>query len=115
MSVTLYHNPHCSKSRETLKLLRERGVEPAVVEYLKTPPSKDELARLLDLLGLEPRELIRTSEAEYKANGLDQPGLDRDTLIAAMVTHPRLIQRPIAVNGDRVAIGRPPERVLDVL
>lgn len=115
MSVTLYHNPSCSKSRATLKLLREHGVEPAVVEYLKTPPSETELARLLELLGLAPRQLMRTNESEYKANGLDTPGLDREALIAAMVAHPRLIQRPIAVNGERAAIGRPPKRVLDIL
>jgi arsenate reductase len=115
MTTKIYHNPRCSKSRQTLELLRERSVEPDVIEYLKTPPSAAELAAILDLLGLEPRQLMRTKEADYRDNGLDDPALSRDALIAAMVAHPKLIERPIVIRDGRAAIGRPPERVLDIL
>lgn len=115
MSVVIYHNPRCSKSRETLQLLESRGIEPAVVEYLKEPPSKSSLKQLLKMLGMEPRQLMRRNEAEYEALGLDDPALTRDQLVEAMVSHPRLIERPIVVNGGRAAIGRPPEQVLDIL
>ncbi len=113
--ITFYHNPRCSKSRQTLELLRERGVEPTVVEYLKTPPDRAELEAILDLLGLEPRDLIRSGEAEYRQAGLDDPSLSRDALIDAMLKYPKLIQRPIVVANGRAAIGRPPERVLEIL
>lgn len=113
--VVIYHNPRCSKSRATLALLTARGIQPRIVEYLKDPPSAPELARLLSLLGLEPRELMRRQEEEYQAAHLDDPGLSRDKLIAAMIEHPRLIERPIVVFGDRAAIGRPPEHVLEIL
>ncbi len=113
--ITLYHNPRCSKSRQTLELLRERGVEATVVEYLKTPPDRAELEAILDLLGVEPRDLIRSGEAEYREAGLDDPSLSRDALIDAMLKYPRLIQRPIVVANGRAAIGRPPERVLEIL
>jgi len=115
MKVTLYHNPRCGKSRDALALLKGRGVEPAIVEYLKTPPSAAELKRILALLGLKPRELMRRKEAVYAENGLDDPGLSADALVAAMVANPILIERPIALAGDRAALGRPPERVLEVL
>lgn len=115
MSVTIYHNPRCSKSRETLALLRERGVEPEVVEYLKTPPNAATLGALLDMLGLQPRQLMRTKEAEYKALALDDPALTRGQLIDAMVATPRLIERPIVVKDGRAALGRPPQAVLEVL
>jgi arsenate reductase len=115
MTVTVYHNPRCSKSRQTLKLLQERGAEAEVVEYLKTPPSAETLAELLDLLGLEPRQLIRSKQKEYKELGLDREGLTREELIRAMVEHPILIERPIVVSGGKAALGRPPERVLDIL
>jgi arsenate reductase len=115
MAVTIYHNPRCSKSRQTLQLLREKGVEPDIVEYLKTPPDAPTLTAILDMLGLEPRELMRKKEAEYKQQGLDDPSLSRDALIAAMVAHPKLIERPIVVKGDKAALGRPPEEVLKVL
>jgi arsenate reductase len=115
MPVTLYHNPRCSKSREALRLLRERGVEPLIVEYLETPPDAATLETLLDALGLEPRQLMRRKEDEYRAAGLDDPRLSRSELVRAMVEHPRLIERPIAVNGDRAAVGRPPEQVLEIL
>jgi arsenate reductase len=115
MAVTIYHNPRCSKSRQALGLLRERGVEPEIVEYLKTPPDAETLGRLLDMLGLEPRALMRTKEKEYRENGLDDPSLSREALIAAMVAHPRLIERPIVVKDGRAVLGRPPEGVLDLL
>lgn len=111
----LYHNPRCSKSRAALALLNERGIEPRIVAYLEQPPSIDELRNLLTLLGLGARELLRTGETEYKALGLDDPALGEDALIAAMHAHPRLIERPILVVGDRAVIGRPPERVLELL
>lgn len=115
MSVVIYHNPRCSKSRETLQLLQEQGVEAEVVEYLNEPPTKSRLKQLLKMLNMEPRQLMRRNEAEYEALGLDDPALTRDQLVEAMVEHPRLIERPIVVNGDRAAIGRPPQQVLDIL
>lgn len=113
MSVTIYHNPRCGKSRQTLELLRGRGVEPRIIEYLKTPPDAAELKRLLRQLGMSPRELLRQKEAAEA--GLDRPGLSEDALIAGMVANPIVIQRPIVVAGDRAAIGRPPEAVLKIL
>lgn len=113
--VVIYHNPRCSKSRETLELLRSRGIEPKVVEYLKTPPSKEELDAILKLLGLEPREFMRTQEPEFEEANLDDPGLTRDTLIHAMIQRPKLIQRPIVLANGKAAIGRPPEQVLEIL
>jgi arsenate reductase len=113
--VTLYHNPRCSKSRQALELLRGRNIEPAIIEYLKAPPSIDELDRILKLLDLEPRELMRRKEAVYNDLALDDESLDRHSLLQAMVEHPILIERPIAVAGDRAALGRPPENVLGVL
>lgn len=113
--VTIYHNQRCSKSRCTLDLLREHGVEPQVINYLETPPTAEELDRLLELLGLQPRQLMRRGEAPYRELNLDNPELSREALLAAMVANPILIERPIVVNGDRAALGRPPEQVLDVL
>jgi arsenate reductase len=115
MTVRIYHNPRCSKSRETLALLEARGIAPDVVDYLLTPPNAATLATLLDRLGLEPRELMRRKEPEYAELNLADPALSRDELIAAMVAHPRLIERPIVVVGDKVALGRPPESVLAIL
>ena len=115
MSVTIYHNPRCSKSRQTLALLRDNGVEPKIVEYLQTPPSAAELKKILGQLGLAPRELMRRKEAEYKANGLDNEGLGEAELIAAMVAHPKLIERPIVLANGKAALGRPPESVLRIL
>lgn len=114
-NVTIYHNPHCSKSRETLQLLRNRGVEPTVIEYLKNPPGKTQLKKILSLLGMSPRELMRTKEAVYKEAGLDNPDLSRDELIAAMIEHPILIERPIVLANGQAALGRPLERVLEIL
>ena len=115
MSVKIYHNPRCSKSRQTLQLLEENGVQAEVIQYLKTPPTADELETILTQLGIEPRELMRTKEAEYKATGMDNPDLDRDALIAGMVNTPKLIERPIVVANGKAAIGRPPESVLEIL
>ena len=115
MSITLYHNTRCSKSRQTLELLNREGVEPEIIEYLKTPPDARQLEQILDLLGLEPRQLMRSNEAEYKDNNLDDPGLSRAQLIQAMVEHPGLIQRPIVLHDGKAALGRPPESVLEIL
>ena len=114
-AVVIYHNPRCSKSRATLELLKSRGIEPRVVEYLEAPPDAQELDRILKLLKLEPRELMRRKEPAYTDAHLDDPGLTRETLIRAMIQRPILIERPIVVHGDRAAIGRPPEQVLEIL
>lgn len=115
MTTTIYHNPRCSKSRLTLSLLEENGIEPHVIEYLKEPPSREELENILAMLGLEPRELMRRKEEEYKELGLDNAALSREQLIEAMLQHPRLIERPIVIHNGKAAIGRPPEHVLDIL
>jgi arsenate reductase len=115
MSVEIFHNPRCSKSRQTLQLLQEQGVEPDVVEYLNTPPDRKTLEQVLKMLGMEPRDLMRKKEAEYKENGLDNPDLSREQLIDAMIAHPKLMERPIVVKNGKAAIGRPPEKVLDIL
>jgi arsenate reductase len=115
MTVKIYHNPRCGKSRQTLQLLKDQGIEPEVIEYLKTPPSAQELDDILQKLGMEPRELMRKKEAEYKANGLDDASLDRQALIQAMVNNPILIERPVVIAGGKAAIGRPPETVLGIL
>ncbi|MGB5259472.1 MAG: arsenate reductase (glutaredoxin) [Gammaproteobacteria bacterium] len=114
-SITIYHNPRCSKSRATLALLEQQGKQVDVVEYLKTPPSAAELDEILTMLELEPRALMRTKEAEYKTAGLDNPDLTRAQLIDAMVKYPKLIERPIVFKGSKAALGRPPEKVLDIL
>ncbi len=115
MSVTIWHNPRCSKSRQTLQLLQDRGIQPVILEYLKTPPDAAAVRRTLDLLNLSPRELMRSGEQEYKDQNLSDPSLSDDQLIAAMVATPKLIQRPVVFAGNRAAIGRPPESVLDIL
>ncbi len=115
MAVTIYHNPRCSKSRQTLQLLRDKGIEPEIVEYLKAPPSSKTLGDILDKLAMEPRALMRTKEAAYKEAGLGDEALSRSQLIEAMVTHPILIERPIVVNGAKAALGRPPENVLAII
>lgn len=115
MRVTVYHNPRCSKSRETLQLLKDQGVEMDIIEYLKIPPTIDELNNILQKLGMEPRQLMRQQETEYQANNLDDINVDRLTLLTAMVKYPILIERPIVVANGKVAIGRPPEAVLAIL
>ncbi|MBC8339667.1 MAG: arsenate reductase (glutaredoxin) [Rhodospirillales bacterium] len=111
--TTIYHNPRCSKSRQTLALLGENGVEPDIIEYLETPPSAAELKKILGMLGIGPRDLLRKKEA--KEAGLDNPDMDDDTLIEAMAANPIVIERPIVVNNGKAALGRPPESVLDIL
>lgn len=116
MQVTIFHNPKCAKSRATLELLRARRIEPTIVEYLKTPPTRPQLDTLLKQLGLEPRELLRTKEPEYKKAGLDDPALSRSAILSAMVKYPRLIERPIVVvNNRKAALGRPPENILRII
>ena len=113
--LTIYHNPRCSKSRQTLQLLRDHGYEPEIIEYLKTPLTASQLKSLIAMLDISARELLRTSEADYKDNNLKNPDLNDKQLIDAMVTMPKLMQRPIVVSGTKAAIGRPPEAVMDIL
>jgi len=114
VTITIYHNPRCSKSRQTLALLQERGIEPEIVEYLNSPPSETELDSILTMLGKEPEELMRKGEDEYKQHfkGRD---LSRTEAITLMVQYPKVIERPVVVNGDKAAVGRPPESVLEIL
>ena len=109
----IYHNPQCSKSRETLALLREKGCDVEVIEYLKAPPTAAELSAILKALAMKAHDLVRTKEDEYKKVKIDWS--DEKAAIAALVKHPRLIERPIVVNGKKAAIGRPPENILDIL
>lgn len=113
--LTLYHNPRCSKSRGALELLEARGLAPTVVRYLDTPPSAAELRELLAKLGMSARQLLRTGEEEYQTLGLADTSLSEDQLIVAMAAHPRLIERPILIVGDKAVVGRPPEKVLEIL
>ena len=114
-AVKLYHNPRCSKSRQALQLIESEGIKPDIVEYLKHPPSYQELEQLLDLLGLEPRQLMRTGEKLYKQHHLDDITLSREDLIKAMTEHPKLIERPIMIHDGRAVLGRPPEKILEIL
>ena len=113
--IKIYHNPRCSKSRQTLALLQENGIEPEVIEYLKQVPAADELKALLAKLGMTARELLRTKEEAYKEHNLSDNSLSDNAIITAMVTSPKLIERPIVVNGDAARIGRPPEQVLEII
>ena len=114
-TVTIYHNPRCSKSRQTLALLVEKGVKPKVVEYLKTPPSAAELKRVLKKLGLKPRDIVRRGESVYAKLALKDKDVPDDELIKLMAANPILIERPIVVSGDKAAIGRPPDSVLKII
>ena len=113
--VTIYHNPRCSKSRQTLQLLQDNNITPEIVEYLKTPLSYEHLSSIIEMLGVTARALVRTSEQEYKDLNLKNQDLSDDDLINAIVQAPKLMQRPIVVNNDKAAIGRPPEDVLSIL
>ncbi len=113
--LTLYHNPRCSKSRGALELLQERGLDPTVVHYLETPLNATQLKTLLGKLGISARQLLRTGEDEYKQLNLADTQLSEAQLIAAIAEHPRLMERPILVAGDKAIIGRPPENVLEIL
>lgn len=115
MSITIYHNPKCSKSRQTLELLKQSGITPTVIEYLKTPPTAETLNAILGQLGLAPRDLLRKKEAVYAECGLDDPSLSDDDLIGFMIAHPILIERPIVLANGKAALGRPPEQVLEIL
>lgn len=114
-AITLYHNPRCSTSRKALDLLRERGIEPAIVEYLKRPPSAAELKRIARATGAPLRALLRTKQPEYLEQGLDNPALTDDQIAAAMHATPVLIERPIVVSGERARLGRPVEKILELL
>jgi arsenate reductase len=113
--VEIYYNPRCSKCRASLQLLRDRGIEPEIIEYLDEPPDRRELELLLNWLGIGVRELIRTSEPVYKELGLDKPGIGDDALIAAVVANPILMERPIVVANGKAVIGRPVEKILEIL
>lgn len=116
MSTKIYHNPRCSKSRQTLQILEKQGVKPEIIEYLKTPPSENELKAILKALEMSPRDLMRKGEAEYKENNLADESLSDAQLITAMLKYPKLIERPIVVTSDnKYALGRPPESVLDII
>lgn len=113
--IQIYHNPRCSKSRQTLALLQEKGIEPEVIEYLKQVPAAEELKAVLTKLGITARELLRTKEDAYKEHNLADDSLSDDAIIAAMIASPKLIERPIVINGDAARIGRPPEQVLEII
>lgn len=115
-NLRIYHNPRCSKSRQTLALLQERGLEPEIVEYLKTPPSVEQLETILQQLNItDPRAMMRTKETEYIENNLSDPSLSEQQLLTAMSQYPKLIERPIVVNRQQARIGRPPESVLEII
>jgi len=114
-STKIYHNPRCSKSRAAMELLNDKGLKLDVVKYLDTPPNKEAITELLDMLGLEPRELMRKGEQEYKDNNLANDSLSRDDLIEAMVKFPKLLERPIVVKNGKAAIGRPIQNIIDIL
>lgn len=115
MTVRIYHNPRCSKSRQTLKLIQEAGLEPEVIKYLESPPSRKELEQILIKLDMEPQELMRKGESIYKELDLSSRELSRQEAIGILHEHPKLIERPIVVRDDRAVLGRPPENVLDLL
>ncbi|HEY9135551.1 MAG TPA: arsenate reductase (glutaredoxin) [Pseudomonadales bacterium] len=110
-----YHNPRCSKSRQALELLKEQNLDPEIILYLETPPSAKTLKQIITQLGISPRELLRTHEQEYKDLNLQDKSLNDNEIIKAMIENPRLIERPIYLNNGKAAIGRPPEKVLEIL
>lgn len=114
LSIIIWHNPRCSKSRQTLQLLQERGINPTVVEYLKTPPSTEQITEILKKLNLSAGQMVRKSESVYRENAIADIDSE-EGLIEAMRNYPILIERPIVINGDRAAVGRPPESVLSIL
>ena len=115
MTITIFHNPRCSKSRATLALLQEQGIDPEIRLYLQDPPDSDEIRSILSLLGRSPRELMRKGEAEFKEQDLGRAELSDDDLIEAMAATPKLIERPIVLANGKAAVGRPPESVLKIL
>ena len=115
MSITIYHNPKCSKSRQTLELLVKQGIKPVINEYLKIPPTAETIKEILKKLGYAPRDLMRKKEDAYTEHNLDNPSLSGDGSIEFMIKHPVLIERPIVLANEKAAIGRPPEQVLKIL
>ena len=115
MNIQILHNPRCSKSRATLQVLKDNGVEPEIILYLDTPPDVSQLTAILGKLNMQPRDLMRKGQSEYKALDLDNEQLNDDQLIAAMIKTPILIERPIVLANDKASIGRPPESVLEIL
>lgn len=115
MTVTIYHNPRCSKSRQALELIRSKGIEPEIIDYLATPPTPHKMQQLLKLLGMEPEQIIRKSEEIYKSLGLKDAKLSKSQLIKILCDNPKLIERPIVVSGSKAVLGRPPENVLEIL
>ena len=115
MQVTIYHNPRCSKSRQTLELLQSRGIEPVIVKYLETPPDSDTLRQLLRQLDMPAADLLRRGESEFQELGLADKLADEAALVEAMTQHPKLIERPIVVADGKARLGRPPESVLEIL
>jgi len=114
-NFTIYHNPRCSKSRLTLELLKDKGIDPKVILYLETPPSEKELVIILKKLNMEAKELLRKGEAEFKEQNLSDASKSEEDIIQAMVHFPKLMERPIVIYGDRAVIGRPPENVLKII
>jgi len=115
MTVQMYHNPRCSKSRQTLALLEEKGIEPEIILYLETPPTPSQLRDVVKKLGLPAHDILRTGEKLYKQLELNDKSLPEDALLTAMNAHPSLIERPIVINGDKAKIGRPPQAVLEII
>jgi arsenate reductase len=114
-TVSIYHNPRCSKSREALSLLKENGIEPEIIEYLKSPPTASELTQVIQQLGITPRDLLRKGEDAYKDLNLSEPSISDEKLIEAMVNNPKLIERPIVLKDGQARIGRPPVSVLEII
>lgn len=115
MNTTIWHNPRCSKSRQTLALLEEHGIQPTILKYLDTPPDSGTIASVVGQLGISPRDLLRRGEAEYKELGLNNPAISDQELFEIMSDHPKLIERPIVIQGNQARLGRPPENVLEIL
>ena len=114
-NTKIFHNPRCSKSRAAMELLTEKGIEADVVKYLETPPNRETLEQILELLNMQPRDLMRKGEAEYSENKLSDESLTRDQLIDALIEFPKLLERPIVVANGKAAIGRPIENIIDIL
>ena len=114
-NFTIYHNPRCSKSRQTLELLEDNNIEPEIILYLENPPSEEKLTELIDLLGINPRDLLRKGEEEYKAHNLRDESIKGEDIIKIMTENPKLIERPIVISKNKAIIGRPPENVLKLI
>jgi arsenate reductase len=113
--LIIYHNPSCSKSRETLEILQDNNQQPEIIEYLREPPNQQELTKIIEMLGISPRQLLRTTELEYKDAGLDDESISDEQIIEAICNNPPLLQRPIVVKGNKAIIGRPPTKVLEMI